>query len=223
MALGARPDPAAAQPEYFELPLPPGAVRADAIAISADGSTMVGNFTRADATIGGWRWSAAHGMATLTTAEANNTYEWPSSVTGDGSVTVGDSWGTTCTLFPAMAVKWTHGAGYELLLSDNFCTSSASFISDDGSVIAGAAVFTGPSTWWFVPAVQVNGGPWTSVPGVVGCNGVNSCLAEVLTGDSWWAAHTLATTTAGSMTDSPPREPSFPISRQTTAVPAATS
>lgn len=101
-----------------------------AVAVSADGSVVVGNSLNTQQPRIAFRWTQAAGMAPLgDVAEANNKY--PNAVSGDGSVVAGNMLGGSG------AFRWTPGSGYQPLQSILGQHAQVWAISTDGLVIVG--------------------------------------------------------------------------------------
>ena len=110
----------------------------DEIAISADGSTVVGRIYRDGSTDEAFRWAAASGFQTLGLLP-DGEHSCASAVNADGSVVVGRSEDDENNSMPE-AFRWTENEGMVGLgfLPDG-TWSQADAVSADGTVIAGIA------------------------------------------------------------------------------------
>lgn len=102
----------------------------EALAISADGSTIVGYSTLDDATADyPFKWTQAEGMRQLGTAKGVAT-----AVSADGSVIVGHYYDS-----PLVGFKWTKKTGMQPITISGYSFVYPESVSDDGGVITGYA------------------------------------------------------------------------------------
>jgi probable HAF family extracellular repeat protein len=111
-----------------------------AIAVSADGTTVVGNNVNYSTHVRqAFRWKVGGGMSSLGSVPGSSSYENSSAygVSGDGTTVVGDGYGYS-TLSSFETFRWTVGEGMVGLgyLSGSF-SSSAGDISNDGTTVVG--------------------------------------------------------------------------------------
>lgn len=120
----------------------------DVIAVSDDGSVLLGNTI--DPITGGQiaaLWTAAGGWEPLPGVSSCGSVSSAYGLSGDGKSATGFAWANGCD---ARAFLWTESGGLELLDSLGNGTNRASAISQDGQVIAGFAqgIFArSPAVW----------------------------------------------------------------------------
>lgn len=103
-------------------------------AISADGSTVVGESWNAD-TVQGFRWTETSGLVSVGSLTGPGGDSVASGVSGDGSIVVGQS---ASTSFAGEAFRWTQATGpVGLGVPAGAQGSAATAISADGAVIIG--------------------------------------------------------------------------------------
>jgi probable HAF family extracellular repeat protein len=118
-----------AEPMFMGLgDLPGGTFDSSSWAVSADGSTVVGESVSASG-YEAFRWTSAGGMLGL----GANVTEIAAGVSADGSTVVGGG----STPYSYSAFRWTSGGGLEYFGGDY---SFASDVSADGSTVVGATV-----------------------------------------------------------------------------------
>ncbi len=112
--------------------LPGGTGGGRALAVSADGSTIVGYGAVPGATPQAFRWSDAEGMVALGSPQGNTLSE-AYAVSADGSVVVGRAFGGV-----AQAFRWTESGGMQGMGNlPGFAQTRAVGVSEDGSTIVG--------------------------------------------------------------------------------------
>src|SRR5262245_34849102 len=126
--------PAAAQPIFVPIAPVPGTLGTAASGVSGDGAVVVGaSDTRA------FRWSTHGGTVDLGRLSSFHPYTLAAAASLDGAVVVGSS-GFAIATGEASAFRWTSATGMVLVGS----AALANAVSDDGSVIAGEALFLSP-------------------------------------------------------------------------------
>jgi probable HAF family extracellular repeat protein len=105
----------------------PGGGQSGAIGVSADGSTVVGNFG-SQGSSGAFRWTRAGGLQVLGGFNEPGQSAYALGISGDGATVVGVSY------VPDGAFRWTQGQGPQLLPAANAYATSF-----DGSVVVGEA------------------------------------------------------------------------------------
>jgi len=121
--------------------LPGGDFESRALGASQDGSVVVGE----GRSVSGWeafRWTASSGMQSLGVPEGYINSQ-ALSVSGEGSVVIGNCWGYDSSR--ATGFVWTKTGGFAMLLSREGYPFRASDISRDGSVVIGRS---GCGTGW---------------------------------------------------------------------------
>jgi probable HAF family extracellular repeat protein len=112
-----------------------------AMAVSADGSVIVGQSGNANADVEAFRWTAA-GMTGLGFAPPSSRFSWALDVTPDGSTVVGGSNGSNGNLHH---FRWTPQSGMVTLSEPpDILYSKAEAVSDDGHVVVGSASVGSP-------------------------------------------------------------------------------
>jgi probable HAF family extracellular repeat protein len=106
-----------------------GGVEASALAVSADGTVVVGYATDAAYNYRPFRWTASGGMQELSGFPA-----FPHDVSSDGNVVVG---GGSRAAYEYRAFRWTASAGSQDLGTLGGVSSYALGVSEDGSVVVG--------------------------------------------------------------------------------------
>lgn len=157
-----------------------------AYAISADGSTVVGESANSDGNPEAFRWTAAEGMVGLGWIASGGGGSGAHAVSADGSVVVGDSdirfW------FGVQAFRWTAadgllGLGYlPYGGGGQFQWSSSTSVSADGGIVVGMS--TSPQNWQ--PFQWTAAAGMRPIPGVAGGYGdriVVSGDGSVVAGD----------------------------------------
>jgi probable HAF family extracellular repeat protein len=113
-----------------------------ALALSADGSVIVGQSANANGNVEAFRFSATSGMTGMGFANPSEAYSTASGVTPDGLTAVGSSTGTNSN---GHHFRWTQQGGLEMLSElPNTLGSQAEAVSDDGKVVVGTAVISFP-------------------------------------------------------------------------------
>lgn len=135
---------------------------ASALGVSADGSTVVGNYSRSDGTGRAFKWTSATSMVDLG-ALPGGRHSTANSVNADGSMVVGygdngvDGMGN-------QALLWTSSAGLVNLNAflptigvdlTGWHLSIAWAVSADGSAITGIGTFNGQERGWVVRGVPM--------------------------------------------------------------------
>ena len=124
--------------------LPGGDVFSQTLAMSADGSVIVGRATSSAATSGqqAFRWTQAGGMVGLGDLPGGNFQSEATAVSADGSVVTGQSISAKAGENALEVFRWTTDTGMVGLgtLPGGSGGSSASAISADGSVIVGTSL-----------------------------------------------------------------------------------
>jgi len=100
-----------------------------AVAVSADGSTVVGNVT--GIAPGPFCWTKSAGVSLLRNSSGNSPGV-ANAISGNGSVIVGTTYGA-----PSEAWRWTGGFAVAIPQLTSSNASSANSLSTDGSIIAG--------------------------------------------------------------------------------------
>lgn len=173
--------PCLGQAEFIELELPTGSIRAEAYAVSADGSTVVGRFTPMGETFThACRWTIGGPFEPLDVLVASPVeHSIATCVNADGSIAAGGGPTALCPGNLVEAIRWTNIA--EPLGLATACSAYCNAMSDDGSIIAGGANFIGGPNWRFDAAYKANDGAWQQLPGVSGdCwnDYVNGCSPD---------------------------------------------
>ena len=129
--------PALAAPTFTPLGSLSGYALSDATAISADGSTVVGNVTNPSSAFPAdqaFRWTREAGMVGLPPLAAGQ-LSTAFGVSGDGSIVVGSSSESDSAF--GSAVRWTSTGGISLVGRPDLPTS-AQAVSADGSTVVGS-------------------------------------------------------------------------------------
>lgn len=158
--------------------LPDGWCRTVAMAVSADGSVIVGDYDEPDENSGTgyrtqpFRWTQAGGMVALPGMPADSMWVSAYDISADGSVLVGVAYG--------IAYRWTAETGaVDLGGLDGYTSNQAKGVSADGQVVAGGSS-TGNSpreAWrWTVSdgpegLGDLEGGSFHSVPTAISADG----------------------------------------------------
>ncbi len=148
--------------------LPGGQFFAEASAVSADGSVVVGFGTSASGYSEAFRWTEASGMVGLGYLPGGVNSR-ATGVSADGSVVVGDG-NTTVAIEP---FRWTAGSGMVGLgnLSQRYNIGRANGVSADGSVVVGDSDVEHPSD-------SIGSTPeafrWTAGSGMVGLGSLDA-------------------------------------------------
>ncbi|VVE87658.1 hypothetical protein [Pandoraea bronchicola] len=150
-------------PILFSLPQ---ANSTNSVAMSADGSTVIGTLTMANGTPA-FRWTSATGIEQLGALGGNNAS--PTAVNADGSVIVGNTGGG--------AFRWTSATGMQSLGTLGGNASTATSVSADGAVIAGVSDLSG--------SIDRHAFRWTTTSGMVdlGTLGGTSSIANAVNAD----------------------------------------
>lgn len=124
--------------------LPGGAVNSLAIALSSDGTTVVGSSDsfNSDPNVAGelFRWQSGTGMVGLGDLAGATFGGYPSGVSADGNIVTGfSSSGASCASpYFQEAFRWIDGQGILPTGFGQYCASSATGISDDGLTMSGS-------------------------------------------------------------------------------------
>ncbi|PTE02758.1 hypothetical protein EIL82_11705 [Pandoraea apista] len=156
----------------------PQANSTNSVAMSADGSTVIGTFTMPSGTPA-FRWTSATGIEQIGALGGNNAS--PTAVNADGSVIVGNTGGG--------AFRWTSATGMQLLGTFGGNASDAKAVSADGAVIVGTSDLSGSS--------EQHAFRWTATTGMVdlGTLGGTSSTANAVNADGSVVVGTATTVT----------------------------
>jgi probable HAF family extracellular repeat protein len=175
-----------------------GYTMSQAVAVSSNGSVVVGTASTAAGNRQAFRWTAQQGMAGLGFI-ASGTYSAAAAVSADGSVILGNGDSATAPATPAGVFRWTANAGAIRLDSPaGAYLCSGGGLSGDGAIVAGTCLqFNNEAFRWTDNAAPVGlgrfGGGSNQTSSATAISGDGAVIVgaghPVLTGAVMWAAN----------------------------------